>query len=232
MTNISNKLMEIIVSKAYEELDKLKKKALKLSTNQDHNFNCLLSTSLLQTAIEEYSSEIGIDFIFMGAKGVSKAEEILFGSNTVRTIKTRQPTPILVVPNKFNFNLPLEIAFPTDLNRYYKSQELQPLKHIANLYNSNIRVIHIMENEFLSSSQKNNLKHLQNYLSDYGCSYDYLPNYGTKTAEINDFIVDLEIDLLTMINYKHSLTEQIFNEPVIKNMCFHPRIPFLVITGN
>ncbi|HIC31620.1 MAG TPA: universal stress protein, partial [Flavobacteriaceae bacterium] len=46
---------------------------------------------------------------------------------------------------------------------------------------------------------------------------------------INTFISDLEIDLLVMVNYKHSILEKLLNEPVIKKIGFNPLIPFLVI---
>ena len=56
-----------------------------------------------------------------------------------------------------------------------------------------------------------------------------MPKYAEKATEINHFIEELEIDILAMVNYKHSFIEKIINEPVIKKIGFHPNIPFLVI---
>jgi hypothetical protein len=58
-----------------------------------------------------------------------------------------------------------------------------------------------------------------------------MPNYAKKTNEIVDFIKDLKIDLLAMVNYKHGFIENIIKEPIIKKMGMHPIIPFLVIPG-
>ena len=60
-------------------------------------------------------------------------------------------------------------------------------------------------------------------------SFHWMPDYAKKVNEINDFIEELKIDMLVMVNYKHSFIENIINEPVIKKIGFHPIIPFLVI---
>jgi len=56
-----------------------------------------------------------------------------------------------------------------------------------------------------------------------------MPNYAKKVSVINDFIAELDIHILAMVNYKHSFIERIMNEPVLKKISFHPSIPFLVI---
>jgi len=66
-------------------------------------------------------------------------------------------------------------------------------------------------------------------LGDCEHSFHWMPNYEKKANEIVDFIKDLKIDILVMVNYKHSFIENIFKEPVIKKMGMHPLIPFLVI---
>lgn len=48
--------------------------------------------------------------------------------------------------------------------------------------------------------------------------------------KINNFIKELQIDLLVMVNYKHSFLENIINEPVISKIGFHPITPFLSIS--
>ena len=56
-----------------------------------------------------------------------------------------------------------------------------------------------------------------------------MPDYTKKSEEINEFIKDLDINILAMVNYKHSFIEGIIKEPVIKKLGFHPIVPFLVI---
>ena len=64
---------------------------------------------------------------------------------------------------------------------------------------------------------------------DFSCSFHIMPDYTKKAKEINVFIEDIKIDILVMVNYKHSLIDHIIKEPVIKKIGFHPKVPFLVI---
>jgi hypothetical protein len=70
---------------------------------------------------------------------------------------------------------------------------------------------------------------LKNYLKDHEHSFHWMPDYSKKAAEIYEFIEELEIDILAMVNYKHSFIEGIIKEPVIKKIGVNPIIPFLVI---
>ena len=56
-----------------------------------------------------------------------------------------------------------------------------------------------------------------------------MPDYSKKDEAIKDFIDELNINILVMINYKHSFIESLVKEPVIKKLGFQPTIPFLVI---
>ena len=138
--------------------------------------------------------------------------------------------PVLAVPEEYDFVVPNQIAFPTDFNRFYSDKELKPLKQIADLYNSKIRIVHINEEEVLNDVQEYNLMMLQSFLNDYDYSLHWIPKYSNKTTEINDFIEELEINILAMINYKHSFIDKIINEPIIKKIGFHTNVPFLVIS--
>ena len=56
-----------------------------------------------------------------------------------------------------------------------------------------------------------------------------MPDYDKKAAVIRDFIEELNIAILAMVNHKHSFIEKIISEPVIKTIGFHSTIHFLVI---
>ena len=56
-----------------------------------------------------------------------------------------------------------------------------------------------------------------------------MPNYANKSSEINDFIQELNIDMLAMLKYKHSFIENIMREHVVAKIGFHPIVPFLVM---
>ena len=165
----------------------------------------------------------------MGTKGATGAKKFFFGSNTVNVIKDMKLCPVLIIPEEFDFVEPSQIAFPTDYHRFYSNIELRPLKNLTKLYNIKIRVLHISIEKQLDSIQEYNYLKLKEYLKNYEHSFHWMPDYDKKTIEINEFINDLEINILVMVNYEHSFIENIIKEPIVKEIGFHPIIPFLVI---
>lgn len=229
LSNLSNKLLKTMKDNALKELLEMKDLVETNNANANHDFQIILSTEDLKQAIKTAIKEWNIDFIIMGTKGSTGAKEFFFGSNTVHVIKSIKNCPVLIIPEAYHFVAPKQIAFPTDFNRFYSDKELKPLKQLADLYNSKIRILHINEKEELNDIQEYNITMLQNYLSNYEHSLHWMPKYAKKSIEINDFIEELEIDILSMVNYKHSLIEKIINEPIIKKIGFHPIVPFLVM---
>ncbi|WP_428741014.1 universal stress protein [Tenacibaculum sp.] len=229
MYNLTTKLSNIIAENAMEELVELQEMAQAANTNANHEFKVVLSKEDLSTALKTTIKSHQIDLVVIGTKGSTAAKELFFGSNTLKIIKQLRLCPVLVIPEDFDFVIPKQIAFPTDFNRFYEDQEIKPLKEIAELYDSTIRIVHIAEENELSEVQNYNLTMLKGYLYDYSYTLHWMANYTKKATEINDFIKELKIDMLVMVNYKHGFIEGIVKEPVIKKIGFHPIVPFLVI---
>ena len=228
-SNLSNKLKRVIHERGKEDLLELKDQAEKTNLNANHDFEIILSSEDLEQSIDTAIDKYHINLVVMGTKGSTGAKEFFFGSNTVKIIEQVKLCPVLVVPDEYDFIPPKEIAFPTDFNRFYSFLELKPLMDLADLYNSKIRIFHINEEKVLSETQEHNFKTLKESLKDYEHDFYWMPEYTKKEEVINNFIKDLDINILAMVNYKHSFIEKITKEPVIKKIGFHPIIPFFVI---
>lgn len=229
MVNLSNKLLKTVKENALKELLELKDMAEKSNINPNHRFEIIVSAKDLNNAIETTITKYEIDLVIMGTKGATGAEEFLFGTNTVYLINNLRTCPVLVVPGEYDFVEPKQIAFSTDFNRFYSDKEIEPLLRLADLYNAKIRILHINVEESLDDLQQYNLIVLKSYLQNYEHSFHWMPDYAKKTTEIKDFITELDINILAMVNYKHSFIEKFIKEPVIKKIGYHPTVPFLVI---
>ena len=199
------------------------------NANANHEFKSLRSAEELATAVKTAVESHAIDMVIMGTKGVTGAVEYVMGSNTIKVIRKITECPVLVLPEGFVFVEPKQITFPTDYNRSYDEKEIQTLKDLVDLYHSKIRIVHINVSMGLSEAQENNMTLLKNYLANYEYSFHKLPNYTSKSKAIAEFVDELEIDILAMINYKHGILERILNEPVLKTLAFNPKVPILVI---
>ncbi len=229
MSNFSNKLLKVMNDEARKALLELKQTAEASNANSNHDFEIILSSDDLIDTIEHIVKMYQINLVIMGTKGATGAKEFFFGSNTVKIAKKMRLCPILIVPEEFDFETPKQIAFSTDFNRFYGDKELKPLKQLASLFDSKIRIVHINEKEHLDGIQDYNLNVLKENFKDYEHSFHWMPDYSKKVTEINDFIEELKIDILAMVSYKRSFIESIVNEPVIKKIGFRPIVPFLVI---
>ncbi|UKM64339.1 universal stress protein [Flavobacteriaceae bacterium GSB9] len=229
LSNLSNRLLKSMKDDAMKELMALKTLAETCDANSNHDFQIILSSRSLKESVKNVVTEKDIDLVVMGTQGATGAKEFFFGTNTIQVIKNLKYCPVLIVPEDYDFVEPLQIAFPTDYNRFYRENELDPIRQFADLYDSKIRIVHIYDREELSKIQNYNLTMLQSYLDDYEHSLHWMPKYAQKAVEINDFIEELGVDVLAMVNYRHSFIEKILREPVIKKIGFKTKIPFLVI---
>jgi len=229
MTYTSNILLKTIHGKALKEMLEFKDMAEKSNANSNHKFDIIISSEDLNEAIERAINKYDIDLIIMGTLGASHIGEFLFGTNTVHLVNNIRACPVLILPEEFDFVEPKQIAFPTDFNHFYSERELEPLLKLADLFNAKIRVVHINVEKSLDELQNYNLIVLKSYLHNYEHSFHWMPDYAKITTEINDFISDLNIDVLAMVNYKHGFIEKIIKEPVIKKIGIQPQVPFLVI---
>lgn len=227
-TYITSSFIDLNKEETKQDLINLKDKAKAESTNVDHKFKTIYSTEPLLDTIKSTIKDYKITLVIMGTKGATGATEFLFGSNTVNIVNKIRLCPVLIVPNAYNFVEPKQIAFPTDFNRFY-GDELKPLLELTKLYNSKIQVVHVNVKDNLNEKQSYNLAMLKAYLEDHPSAFNWKPNFGTKEQAIIDFINEFDINILTMINYKHSFIESFLNEPVIQKIGFHTIIPFLVI---
>lgn len=225
----TGKLSETINKAAKKDLLELKELANVSNPNFNHSYKIILSAENIKDAIEIAVKKYDIDLVVMGTKGATGAKEILFGSNTVNIIKKMRLTPVLVVPEDHDFVIPSQIAFPTDFNRVYHLNEINALKKIAIIHGSKIRIVHINKEKKLSIEQESNMATLKKLLTDYEYSFHWMPDYTKMENAINDYIEELNIDILAMVNYKHSFIEDLIHEPVISKIGYHIKIPFLVI---
>lgn len=229
MSNLSNRFIDTLRRTTMEKMVALKILLERVNANANHTFEIILVNQDLKDAVEFAIKKYKIEMLVMGTKGASGAKEFFFGSNTVNIISKVGLCPVLAIPDGFDFTTPKKIAFPTDFNRFYDEKELYVLKHLAHFYNSEINVVHLNEEEHLTEIQEYNFNSLKDHLKEIEHHFFWIPSNTKKYEDIRAFMEKQKIDLLVMVNYKHSFIERITREPVIKKIGFQAVTPFLVI---
>ena len=167
------------------------------------------------------------DLVIMGTQGATGAKEILLGTHTVHVIK-KATCPVISVPSSYEYENPMETLFPTDYEIDYQKEHLQQLLDIAKNHNGSIEVIHVSSGYDLTENQLKNKQKLKDVLSGIAHLFHDLPSQEIITA-INGFQVKKRMNLLVMVQNKHTFLERLFIEPTIKKIGFHVTIPFMVV---
>ena len=198
------------------------------NTNTKHTYHTISSYNSLIDAIKDTIAKKDIDLVIMGTKGSTGAKGVILGTNTVATMEAVTDCPLLSVPEDFRFSPPLEIVFPTDFKTSYKRRELNHLLNISKMYETPIRILHILEEHKLSKTQELNKKLLETILAATKYSFHTLTD--TKVHKgIGFFTESRDSDMIAFLNKKHSFFGIMFSKPLVKEIGYHAKIPILVL---
>ncbi len=219
-------LGDVLKENSEDQLEKLKSRLEGQYKNPKHKIMVHSAFNTLLSEISDMVEAENIDLIVMGTKGATGAKEILFGTHTVHVIK-RAKCPVIAVPPKFEYEAPKEILFPTDYEVEYENENIDTLLAIAKEHKSRINVMHVRAGYDLTAEQEKHKKKLDNLLGN-SCVFHEVPDNGIIAA-VNEFQTKTKINLLVMVQNKHTFLERLFIEPVIKKIGFHVTVPFMVL---
>jgi len=211
-------------SKLFKLVKRISSENLKL---KEHHFQTHSKFDTLPSGVRTCVETNNIDLIIMGTKGATGAKEVLFGSNTVHIFKEIK-CPILAIPSQFKYEAPHEILFSTDLNVDFNNSNLKVLKDITLLNKSRLNAMHVSTGNELSKKQWSLLDNLKALFKDTAFLFHNIKTMDVRHA-INQFQIKHKINLLVMVNNKHSFFENLFFKNTINQIGFHLNIPFLVL---
>lgn len=210
-----------------KELEKVIKDLKKNFPNSLHSFRRISSPNSLKETIHRQILKKEIELIVMGTQGATSASKIIFGTNTVQAIQNIL-CPLLAIPSAHTFQIPHKICFPSDLEVNYTKAQLKLLKDLAEDNDAVVDILHITFGYPLTAEQERGKKILTEYLEGISHNF-YSVRSKTVTEGIRDFQEEHETDLLVMISNKHTFFNNLLFRPVINDIGFSIKNPFLVI---
>jgi len=195
--------------------------------NELHNFHSIVDYDNFIDGINQICEIKAIDLIIMGTKGASGAEKMLFGSNTVHVMQ-RCNVHVLAIPNGCKFNGIDRIAFTANNLTIYKDEDLLPLVEIVKLFDSELSVLHLSNEDYLSKSHDNNTAFLDDSFDEICHRFIDVDGKDVFKA-VHDYIRTNNIKMLAMMNRKHSFLERLFTKQLVETFGFKIDIPFLVL---
>jgi len=220
-------LYQVIVDTAKKSLDNLIKRIKSKYNNQKHELIPIVDYDNFIDSINQICEAKKVDLIIMGTKGTSGIEKVVFGSNTVRVMQ-RGIAPVLAIPNNYKYKKLKHIVFLSNYLKQYKNEDLSVLLEIILLYNSNVDVLHVSEGKNITTVQKQNIKSLNDFFAEV--AHNFIDLKGDNVIkEVSNFIKQNKVDLLAMVNRKHSFFERFLSTQKVEDFGFNTQIPFLVM---
>ncbi|SRX55155.1 universal stress protein [Aequorivita sp. CIP111184] len=224
---IFDKLKEKTLEKAKIELENFRNQIIEFSPNPKHEVHTMAEFGMLVDSVNDWVEKENIDVVVMGTKGQTADKKLTFGSNTLQVIKYVK-CPVLAIPSVYKDVHPKNILFSTDFQLPYKRRELKFVSCIAKCFVSKMHFLYVSKFPGLSLRQQDN----KNFLEASFCEnqIDFKQKNGSNvTKEINTFLIENPIDMLVMINTRHSYLENILYQSTIEKIGLNIDIPFLVL---
>ncbi|HNS12185.1 MAG TPA: universal stress protein [Bacteroidia bacterium] len=194
---------------------------------QYQNIEIMVSTGFAVDEIIALSQKESMDMIIMGTKGAGGLSKILLGSNTADVIE-KCSCPVLAVPSEASFKRPTKIVFATN----YADNDFQTLYLLAEMFkpfNPEIIVLHVE----LNGDRKTENRMLEWFKGQVLTNIPY-DNFSFKLTQgsdveqtVNKFIVENDVDLLSVSNRKRNFFDKLTSRSLTKKLAYHIDMPLL-----
>ncbi len=167
------------------------------------------------------------DLVIMGTRGATNDRNLGFGSNTLLVLKYVQ-CPVLAIPANFKYQEPKKILFPTNFLIPYQKRELKIVGELARDFKSEIHFLYLSKHKATSARQKDNLEFLKQQFYNIKIE-EHQSDELQKEKVIEEFIAANKIDLLVMVNSRHTYLEDMLLTSTIDKVGLHPKVPLLAL---
>ena len=195
--------------------------------NPHHNYRMASAFGSLIDEVDDLVNQENMDIVVMATRGKTNDRSLTFGSNTLQVLKYIS-CPVLAIPEGFEYHAPKEVLFPTNYLVPYKRRELKLICDMSGSFRSTIHMLYIDPIKKLSLRQEDNQQFLRDCLPKAKLLFETTQEKD-KTIAITKYIVHKDIDMLVLVNSRHSFLEDMLSQSTIDKIGLHIKIPFLVM---
>ena len=195
--------------------------------NPHHNYRMASAFGSLIDEVDDLVNQENIDIVVMATRGETNDRSLTFGSNTLQVLKYIS-CPVLAIPEGYEYHAPKEVLFPTNYLVPYKRRELKLICDMSGSFRSTIHMLYIDPIKKLSLRQEDNQQFLRDSLPKAKLLFETTQEKD-KTIAITKYIVHKDIDMLVLVNSRHSFLEDMLSQSTIDKIGLHIKIPFLVM---
>ena len=218
---------KIVADKSQKQLEVVLNEINRISPNPRHKYNIISANNVLLYEADKIVHDENIDILVMGTRGRSNDENLTFGSHTLQVLKYVQ-CPVLVIPKGYKYSKPKHILFPSDYMIPYKRRELKLVCETVAPYRAKIDMLYISKSSKLSMRQEDNRDFIKEELCKNEITFKTI-NSKHIVKSINQYIKENNIDMLVMVNTRHSFFENLLFQSSIDELGLNLDIPLLAL---
>lgn len=222
-----DELKEKTLRASEKELKRIYTKIREYAPNPQHTFRTISVFGALIDEANDLVNQENMDVVVMGTRGATNNIKLTFGSNTLQLLKYVH-CPVLAIPEGYEYHPPKEILFPTNYMVPNKRRELKLLSDMTDSFRSTVHMLYIDPIRNLSLRQMDNMELLKNCLKKPHLTFETTLETD-KTTAITKYIVHQAINMLVLVNSRHSYMEDMLYQSTIDKIGLHIKIPFLVL---
>lgn len=220
-TTMSMKNIDRVIQKdSRQTMDKILEKFRKEFPKVVFRFRILSDHAV--SSITSMGNSGDYDYIVMGTKGASGLKEVFLGSVAGGVI-SKTSAPVLVVPDGHAFHHLDEVILALGDTLLSDGKVIEPLRHIAKLQNSKIKVLHISEHK------TDNIDQSLETIKDLNPSVEYTFGTGNTNKDLHDYIAISDSRLICLIRGHKGFFSRIFKESVTLKQTFESPVPLLIL---
>lgn len=188
----------------------------------------ILKKGKIADLILEESRTNDVDLVVMGTQGAGNLTRTLIGTNTTKVV-SHSKCPVLAIPGDATWQPVKKVVLAVDL-------EHRADKSILDVVNTmKKREAAILAVYVGTSNDRKNEAELNRYVEELKIKSQYqkiVAKYIHSElflGSLENFILDIEADMLVMITHHRGVFESIFDPSVTKRLAFHTQVPLMVI---
>ena len=226
----TKRLQEFLSDRTAECLRETYHKITGDTANALHQFITVPKNNSLEKAVKEYMAQNPIDLIVMGTKGRTGAVDIFLGGNTIQMVKSKIDCPLLCIPKQVDYQPISQLGYITSFKHSLAESNLAIVKSLASDHKASLHIVHIDDNDTITTSQEKNKALLNHYFENTSLRFHTIPCEKSKAKTVAKFAKANHIDLLAMCYYPHYFLDKLFREPVVLDLSIYTEIPLVILS--
>lgn len=206
-----------------KELEKLIRHCESQSENENFTFVPKIDFDNIVDAVNQAVSLNNIELIIMGTNGATGAEEVVFGSNTLKLIR-KANCPVLAIPEGYVYNKIESVLLSVNYQYELKTDVLGVILDIVRKHDSTLKILEIEENNVEANSLKGNYIDLFKGINIKRFCIKNIPS----AVAIDAFTQLIPVQLHAMFVERKSLLDRFIFGSETSKISYSSKVPLLI----